>query len=68
LIDHDREVARQRRSRPRVEEALALTLHGADWNAVAALEDQSERAVALALSAGRGDRGEPRQDDRGAGG
>jgi hypothetical protein len=45
-----------------------VTLHDGDGNAVAALRDQGERAVALTLSAGCSDGGECQQDNGGTGG
>ena len=68
LVDHDREVSGEGRSRPRVQEASALALHGGDWDVLAPLENESERAVALGLFACGRDGGESHQDNGGAGG
>lgn len=68
MVDHDCEVSGKGRSRRWVQEASALALHGGDWDAFAAVANESERAVALGLFACGGDGSEPHQDDCGTGG
>jgi hypothetical protein len=68
LLDHGLQGLGERPSPPVSEQAVAVVLHGCDWERLAALGDQVDRSVGKPLLEDEEHAGERGEDQRGAGG